>query len=63
MKTNLTELNRLYGEYANEAGRDQPNGITVLKSWFAYTSYLKRYNSERGLETPLTDLAHTRVEP
>ena len=49
LTTTLTELNRLYGAYADAAFAKDT--YAAHKIWVAYMEYLRVYNLERGLPT------------
>lgn len=53
LTTTLTELNRLYGAYADAAFTK--DAYVAHKAWAAYIQYLHAYNLERGLPTATPD--------
>lgn len=49
----LSELNRLFGRYYEEADKKTPHSQEAEKAWIEYETYARRYNEERGLNITL----------
>jgi len=53
LTTTLSELNRLYGIYVEATNGDKPNAEQAEKAWVNYETYVRRYQTERGLNVTL----------
>jgi hypothetical protein len=53
LTTTLSELNRLYGIYVEATNDETPNAEQAEKAWLHYETYVRRYQTERGLTVTL----------
>jgi hypothetical protein len=49
LTTTLTELNRLFGRYYELVENQTSDQHEAEKAWNEYVAYVRRYNTERGL--------------
>ena len=47
--TTLGEMNRLYGIYVEATNGQTPSAEQAEKAWIGYETYVRRYQTERGL--------------
>jgi hypothetical protein len=53
LTTTLSELNRLFGRYYEEADKQPPHSQEAENAWIEYETYARRYNEQRGLNVTL----------
>lgn len=53
LTTTLSEMNRLYGVYCGVTNDETPNTEQAEKAWVNYETYVRRYQTERGLNVTL----------
>lgn len=53
LSTTLSEMNRLYGVYCGVTNEETPNTEQAEKAWVNYETYVRRYQTERGLNVTL----------
>ena len=53
LTTTLSEMNRLYGVYYGVTNGETPNAEQAEKAWVDYETYVRRYQTERGLNITL----------
>jgi len=51
--TTLGEMNQLYGAYVAATSGEKPDAEQAEKAWVDYETYVRRYQTERGLNVPL----------
>ncbi len=52
LTTTLSELNRLFGLYYELTEKKSSHSQEAEKAWIDYVTYVRRYNEERGLNSP-----------